>query len=125
MFDHLGLQAADVDAAAAFYLRVFAPLGFTEAVRFEDTTGLVVGIAGRDGRPQLWLSPAQGDETREAHVAFVATSRAEVEAVHEAATAAGVEVLHPPKEWPIYDDGYYGVFLRDPDGHNVEAVHRG
>jgi catechol 2,3-dioxygenase-like lactoylglutathione lyase family enzyme len=48
-----------------------------------------------------------------------------VDAVHEAAVAAGVEVLHAPREWPEYHPGYYGVFLRDPDGHNVEAVHHG
>ena len=47
------------------------------------------------------------------------------DAVHEAAVAAGVEVLHAPREWPEYHPGYYAVFLRDPDGHNVEAVHHG
>ena len=51
--------------------------------------------------------------------------RAAIDAVHAAAVAAGVEVLHAPREWPEYHPGYYGVFLRDPDGHNAEAVHHG
>ena len=60
------------------------------------------------------------------HVAFTAQDRAAVDAVYQAALAAGTEVLHTPREWPEYHPGYYGVFLRDPDGHNVEAVcHRG
>ncbi|HEU0127283.1 MAG TPA: hypothetical protein VFQ48_01550, partial [Pseudonocardiaceae bacterium] len=46
-------------------------------------------------------------------------------AVHDAAVAAGAEILHAPREWPEYHPGYYGVFLRDLDGHNVEAVHHG
>jgi catechol 2,3-dioxygenase-like lactoylglutathione lyase family enzyme len=58
-------------------------------------------------------------------VAFGAPDRAAVDAVHAAAVAAGVEVLHAPREWPEYHPGYYAVFLRDPDGHNVEAVHHG
>jgi predicted lactoylglutathione lyase len=48
-----------------------------------------------------------------------------VDAVHEAAVAEGAEVLHAPREWPEYHAGYYGVFLRDPDGHNVEVVYHG
>jgi len=125
MLDHLGLQAQDVAASAGFYLRTFAAIGMREAVRFPAGPGLVVGLAGPDGVPTFWLSPAAGPETREAHVAFRAADRAEVDAVHEAAVAAGVEVLHAPREWPEYHPGYYAVFLRDPDGHNVEAVHHG
>jgi len=82
-------------------------------------------LAGPDGQPVFWLAPPAGTETRELHVAFKAPDRAAVDAVHEAALAAGVEVLHAPREWPEYHPGYYGVFLRDPDGHNVEAVHHG
>jgi catechol 2,3-dioxygenase-like lactoylglutathione lyase family enzyme len=74
---------------------------------------------------RAWLGPPTGSETRELHVAFRAPDRAAVDAVHEAAVAAGVEVLHAPREFPEYHPGYYGVFLRDPDGHNFEAVHHG
>jgi catechol 2,3-dioxygenase-like lactoylglutathione lyase family enzyme len=125
MMDHLGIQVSDVDASVAFYLRVFGPIGIAEAMRFPAGDSSVVGFAGPDGDPGFWLSPAGGGETRELHVAFRAPGREAVDAVHEAAVAAGAEVLHAPREWPEYHPGYYAVFLRDPDGHNVEAVHHG
>jgi catechol 2,3-dioxygenase-like lactoylglutathione lyase family enzyme len=125
MIDHLGLQATDVEASLAFYLRTFAPLGIEAKVRFPHGDSLVVGLAGPDGHASFWLSPAVGTERRELHVAFSAADRAAVDAVHEAAVRGGVEVLHAPREWPEYHPGYYAVFLRDPDGHNVEAVHHG
>ncbi len=126
MLDHLGVQVADVEASLAFYLRTFAPIGMREVVRFPVGDSSVVGLSGPDGVPDFWLSPAAGaGETRELHVGFQAPDRAAVDAVHDAAPAAGTEVLHPPREWPEYHPGYYAVFLRDPDGHNVEAVHHG
>jgi catechol 2,3-dioxygenase-like lactoylglutathione lyase family enzyme len=125
MIDHLGLQAADVNAAATFYLEVFAPIGIREVARFPHPDGAVVGMGGPDGPPDFWLSPPGGNETRELHVAFRAPDRAAVDAVHEAAIKVGAEVLHAPREWPEYHPGYYGVYLRDLDGHNVEAVYHG
>ncbi|HVL84654.1 MAG TPA: VOC family protein [Pseudonocardia sp.] len=92
-------------------------------MRFPVGEQFVVGLSGPDGHPDFWLSPAAGTEAREAHLAFLAPDRSAVDAVHEAAVAAAVEVLHAPREWPEYHPGYYAVFLRDPDGHNVEAVH--
>jgi catechol 2,3-dioxygenase-like lactoylglutathione lyase family enzyme len=125
MLDHIGLQVQDVEKSLGFYLRTFAPIGMHEVMRFPVGGSIVVGLAGPDGPPDFWLVPPGGPETREVHVAFRAPDRAAVDAVHEAAVAAGVEVLHAPREWPEYHPGYYGVFLRDPDGHNVEAVHHG
>jgi catechol 2,3-dioxygenase-like lactoylglutathione lyase family enzyme len=125
MLDHLGVQVADVEASLAFYLRTFAAIGMREVMRFPRDHTVVVGLSGADGIPNFWLTPAAGAETRELHVAFRAPDRPAVDAVHDAAVAAGVEVLHPPREWPEYHPGYYGVFLRDLDGHNVEAVHHG
>lgn len=122
MLDHIGVQVADVEASLAFYLRAFAPLGMVETMRFPHGDSFVVGLAGPDGMPHFWLSAATGDETRELHLGFSAASRSVVEAVHEAAVSAGAEVLHAPREWPEYHPGYYAVFLRDLDGHNVEAV---
>jgi catechol 2,3-dioxygenase-like lactoylglutathione lyase family enzyme len=123
MLDHLGIQAADVEAALDFYLRAFSPIGMREIMRHDTPGGLVVGLGGADGFPHFWLSPGSNAETREVHVAFTAPDRASVDAVHEAAVAMGAEVLHAPRVFPEYHPGYYGVFLRDLDGHNVEAVH--
>ena len=125
MLDHIGVQVADVDASVAYYLRVLAPIGLREQLRFPVDGGFVVGMSGADGNPDFWLSPAAGSEARELHLALAAPDRASVDAVHEAAVAAGAEVLHAPREWPEYHPGYYAVFLRDPDGHNLEAVFHG
>ena len=121
----MGIQVADVEASLAFYLRTFAPIGMREAIRFPNGDTFVVGLSGADGVPNFWLSQATGPEARELHLAFRAADRHAVDAVHKAAVTAGVEVLHAPREWPEYHPGYYGVFLRDLDGHNVEAVHHG
>jgi catechol 2,3-dioxygenase-like lactoylglutathione lyase family enzyme len=125
MLDHIGVQVGDVEASLAFYLRTFAAIGMREVMRFPQEDTFVVGLSGPDGLPNFWLSPAAGAEAREIHVAFRAADRDGVDAVHQAAVAAGAEVLHAPREWPEYHPGYYGVFLRDLDGHNVEAVHHG
>lgn len=122
MLDHLGIQVADVPASLNFYLRVFAPLGMREAMRFPSGDSFAIGLSLAAGGPDFWLGPAPGAETRELHIAFRAPDRAAVDAVHAAAVDAGVEVLHAPREWPEYHPGYYAVFLRDLDGHNVEAV---
>src|SRR5215470_6270361 len=117
MIDHIGVQVADVEASLAFYLGVFAPIGMREAMRFPHGDSIVVGLCGPDGWPTFWLNRGTSAETRELHLAFRAPDRAAVDAV--------AEVLHTPREWPEYHPGYYGVFLRDLDGHNVEAVCHG
>ena len=123
MLDHLALQCADVDAAASFYTQEFAACGVREAMRMQHPEGLVVGLSGPDGFPKLWLGPMEGPGDRPVHLALTAPSREAVDEVFASARAAGAEVLHEPAEHPEYHPGYYGVFLRDPDGNNVEAVH--
>jgi catechol 2,3-dioxygenase-like lactoylglutathione lyase family enzyme len=125
VLDHLALQVADVDAAATFYTRVFAAAGVREAMRFDTPGGLVVGLCGPDGQPQLWLGPLVDEGVRPVHLALGAPSQEAVDQVFAAAEDAGTEILHEPREWPEYHPGYYGVFFRDPDGNNVEAVHHG
>ena len=125
MLDHLGIQVSDVEASLAFYVRTFAGIGMHEVMRFPAGDTIFVGLGDASGVPNFWLGPAAGAETRELHVGFRAPDRATVDAVHDAAVAAGTEVLHAPREWPEYHPGYYAVFLRDPDGHNVEAVFHG
>ena len=78
---------------------------------------------GADREAPFWISQWPGDgPPREVHVAFAATSRAQVEDFHATAVASGATSLHAPREWPEYHPGYYGAFVRDPDGNNVEAV---
>jgi len=117
MLDHVGFQCADLQASAAFYDAVLAPLGSRRLMDF----GVAVGY-GRD-KPDFWISAQEtGDGFRESHIAFLATGRAAVREFFDTAVAAGAEVLHEPRLWPEYHPDYYGAFVRDPDGNNVEAV---
>jgi catechol 2,3-dioxygenase-like lactoylglutathione lyase family enzyme len=118
MLDHLSIQCDDSAASAGFYDAVLAPLGGTRVMDF----GPVIGY-GAPGKPSFWIGPnASGGANRENHIAFVAADRAAVRAFFDAAVAAGAEVLHEPRIWSEYHPNYYGAFVRDPDGNNVEAV---
>jgi len=118
MIDHLSIQCADVAKTAAFYHAILAPLGGTRVMDF----GEVIGF-GTPAMPEFWIgAQTTGEGFRETHLAFSAANRAAVDAFYDAATAAGAEVLHEPRVWPEYHESYYGVFVRDPDGNNVEAV---
>lgn len=116
MFDHVGFGVSNLARSKAFFLAALAPLKV--ALVMEGPYG--VGI-GRNGKPSLWLH-----ETRERpaplHIAFVAASRAEVDAFHRAALAAGRTDNGAPGLRPHYHPNYYGAFVIGPDGHNVEAV---
>jgi len=117
MIDHVSIQVRDVQASAAFYDAVFAPLGGKRVLDF----GQVIGYG--TSQPTFWIGPTEtGGEAREVHLAFCAPDRAAVIAFHDAAVAGGAEVLHAPKIWPEYHEHYFGAFVRDPDGNNVEAV---
>jgi catechol 2,3-dioxygenase-like lactoylglutathione lyase family enzyme len=118
MLDHLSIQCSDVAASSAFYDAVLATIGGTRVMDF----GEVIGY-GVPPMPDFWLGPLDsGDGFRESHIAFSAPDRAAVDAFHAAALAAGAESLHEPRIWPEYHPNYYGAFVRDPDGNNVEAV---
>jgi catechol 2,3-dioxygenase-like lactoylglutathione lyase family enzyme len=117
MLDHLSIQCVDVAASTAFY---DAALGALGGGRVMDL-GQVIGY-GKDGRPTFWIGPlTTGEPNREVHICFEAGDRAAVHAFFDAAVAAGAEVLHEPRVWPEYHPNYYGGFVRDPDGNNVEA----
>ena len=118
MIDHLSIQCADVGVSAKFYDAVLAPLGGERVADFGDVIGF--GIAPK---AEFWIGPRRtGEGFRESHIAFAAADRATVDAFFQAALSAGAHVLFPPQEWPQYHEGYYGAFVRDPDGNNVEAV---
>ena len=117
MMDHVGFQCADLEASARFYDAVLAPIGVTRLMDFGEAIGY-----GTD-HPDFWVSRQQtGDGFRESHIAFAARDRAAVDAFLAAAKAQGAEVLHEARVWPEYHEHYYGAFVRDPDGNNVEAV---
>lgn len=118
VLDHLSIQCADVSVSAAFYDTVLAPLGGQRVMDFGSVIGYGVGP-----KPDFWLGPrTTGDGFRESHIAFAAPDRAAVEEFFRLAVETGAEVLHQPRVWPEYHPGYYGAFVRDPDGNNIEAV---
>jgi len=118
VLDHLSIQCADVQASARFYDAVLATIGGERVMAFGDVIGY-----GVPPMPDFWQGPQQtGEGFRESHVAFSAPDRAAVDAFFRAAVDEGAEVLHEPRLWPEYHTGYYGAFVRDPDGNNVEAV---
>ena len=117
MLDHLSLQVADLTASAAFYDAALAALGGRRIMEFGPTIGY-----GTD-RPEFWIGTEATDQpNKEVHVAFAAPDRAAVTAFFDAAVGTGAEVLHEPRVWPEYHPDYFGAFVRDPDGNNVEAV---
>jgi catechol 2,3-dioxygenase-like lactoylglutathione lyase family enzyme len=118
MLAHVSIQCADFDRSAAFYDSVLASLGGARVMDVGDAIGYGVPPAA-----DFWIGRQQtGHGFRETHIAFRAPDRAAVRAFVEAARAIGMEVLHEPKVWPEYSPTYYGGFVRDPDGNNVEAV---
>ncbi len=118
MLDHLAIQCSDTTASSAFYDVVLAPLGGQRVMDF----GPVIGY-GVPPMPDFWIGPTQtGEGFTESHIAFSAPDRNAVRAFFAAAVSAGAEVLHEPRVWPEYHPNYYGAFVRDPDGNNVEAV---
>jgi catechol 2,3-dioxygenase-like lactoylglutathione lyase family enzyme len=118
MIDHFGINCSDIETSARFYDTVLGVLGFSRQMDFGQAIGY-----GTAGKPDFWISSWDGPEpNREIHVAFHAEDAEHVRAFHEAAVSLGAETLHEPRLWPEYHPGYYGAFVRDPDGNNVEAV---
>jgi catechol 2,3-dioxygenase-like lactoylglutathione lyase family enzyme len=119
MFDHIGITVGDLERSRAFYTEALEPLGIRELMHFDDAVAF-----GRE-RPMFWLSVGEpAMPATRAHVAFVASTRLDVEAFHRAALAAGGVDNGAPGLRPHYHANYYGAFVLDPDGNNVEAVCR-
>jgi catechol 2,3-dioxygenase-like lactoylglutathione lyase family enzyme len=116
VLDHIKLFVSDVDRSRAFYELALRLLGYR--VLLEPVPG-IVGM-GRDF-PNFWLARAEGAPTT-AHIAIRADSRSVVDEFHEAALAAGGADNGAPGSRPQYHASYYGAFVHDPDGNNVEAV---
>ena len=116
MFDHMGFAVADFGKSRAFYEKALGALGIGVVMQGEDYIGF-----GRDGGPQFWIGIGEAPTTR-MHIAFAAKDRAAVSAFYNAAIAAGGKDNGPSGLRPQYHPNYYGAFVIDPNGHNIEAV---
>lgn len=125
ILDHVTLTVRDYERSKAFYARALVPLGIELVMEHGQAGGF-----GRNRKPELWTGAGPASYQRAEHVedptpvhlALVAADRAQVDAFHAAALAAGGKDFGTPGLRPEYHPGYYGAFVIDPDGHNIEAV---
>jgi catechol 2,3-dioxygenase-like lactoylglutathione lyase family enzyme len=123
MIDHIGFPVSDYQRSKAFYLKALAPLDYTLVMEVTQERGGHDPAAGfgADGKPDFWIG-GEGGLDKPLHVAIVARDRATVDAFYQAAIAAGGRDNGPPGIRSHYHPNYYGAFVLDPDGHNIEAV---
>ena len=123
MIDHTGVGASDYARSKAFYTAALAPLGYALLAEFPAsvTGGTDVAGFGEPPKPDFWLH-AGAPQRPPVHIAFRAADRAAVDAFYRAAMAAGGRDNGAPGLRPHYHPNYYGAFVLDPDGHNIEAV---
>lgn len=123
MLDHIGLPVTDLAASKAFYRAALQPLGLgiVLEVTAEESGGAARVGFGDERKPYFWIGQDHGNRGR-IHVAFAAGTRADVDVFHAAALAAGGRDNGAPGLRPQYHASYYGAFVLDPDGHNIEAV---
>ena len=116
MIDHSGVSVSDVGKSKAFYRAALAPLGYAMLMEWEQFAGF--GVAPK---PDFWIGEGKPN-VPPIHIAFRAESRGQVDAFYRAAMAAGGKDNGAPGLRPQYHPDYYGAFVLDPDGHNIEAV---
>ncbi|MFE0754923.1 VOC family protein [Inquilinus sp. NPDC058860] len=123
MFDHVSIGVADLARSRAFYDAALAPLGYGRIRDFDDAVGYGEPLPARNGH--FWIAKPGEDRPTPMpglHLAFRASDRAAVDAVHAAALAAGGRDNGAPGLRPHYHPNYYGAYVIDPDGHHVEIV---
>ena len=116
MLDHVGFAVRDYERSKAFYRAALGPLGYALIMEWEQYAGF-----GVPPKPDFWIGQGEPN-VPPIHVAFRAQNRKEVDAFHKAAMAAGGRDNGPPGLRPHYHENYYGAFVLDPDGHNIEVV---
>ena len=116
MIDHVGLGVSDLEQSKAFYQQALGPLGYQLLKEHDGSAGF-----GSNGKPDLWIH-ANRPLSGPTHVAIARSDRATVHAFHTAGLAAGGHDNGPPCPRPHYHQTYYGAFVLDPDGNNIEAV---
>ncbi len=124
MIDHIGFPVSDYQASKTFYAKALAPLGYALIIevggQHTQSKAPTAGF-GADGKPDIWIG-GEGGVKGVVHIALLAKDRATVDAFYQAAIAAGGKDNGKPGLRPHYHPNYYGAFVRDPDGHNIEAV---
>jgi catechol 2,3-dioxygenase-like lactoylglutathione lyase family enzyme len=123
MIDHTGVSVSDFGKSKAFYAAALKPLGYEVLMELtaEQTGGYEGAGFGEPAKPVFWIGKGTPNQPP-LHVAFRAANRAAVDAFYKAAIAAGGRDNGPPGLRPHYHPNYYGAFVLDPDGHNIEAV---
>ncbi|MDC8785347.1 VOC family protein [Roseateles koreensis] len=123
MIDHTGLVVSDFDKSRAFYVQALAPIGYALLMELPASVTGHTDVAGfgEAPKPDFWISRGQANKPP-IHIAFRVMSRAVVDAFYQAALAAGGTDNGLPGLRPHYHPNYYGAFVLDPDGHNIEAV---
>ena len=123
MIDHVGFPVSDYGRARAFYTKALAPLGYILVMEVAQETekGFPAAGFGTGGKPDFWIG-GEGGLNHAMHIAIVARDRATVDAFYQAAIAAGARDNGAPGIRAHYHPNYYGAFVLDPDGHNIEAV---
>ncbi len=122
MIDHIGFSVSDYPRAKAFYERALAPLGYVLIMEVQqDANDAPAAGFGAGGKPDFWIG-GEGRLNKPVHIAMTAKDRPTVDAFYQAAIAAGAKDNGPPGVRPHYHANYYGAFVLDPDGHNIEAV---
>lgn len=120
MIDHVSVYVTDPAASAALYAKALAPLGYEVIMQYPSAEAPVAIGLGEKGKPDLWL--IKGNPVQKQHVAIRAATRSAVRAFYEAALAAGGKDNGAPGPRTMYHPNYYGGFILDGDGHNLEAV---
>ena len=123
MIDHTGVNVSDFKRSKTFYERALAPIGYKVLMEVspEESGGYAGAGFGAPPKPDFWVGSGKPNDPP-VHVAFRAPSRAVVDAFYQAAIAAGGKDNGAPGLRPHYHPNYYGAFVRDPDGHNIEVV---
>jgi catechol 2,3-dioxygenase-like lactoylglutathione lyase family enzyme len=124
MIDHIGFPVSDFERSKAFYLKALAPLDYSlvmEMMQDRPPGEAPAAGFGAKGKPDFWIG-GEGGLDKPLHVAIVAKDRAVVDAFYKAAIAAGGRDNGAPGIRAHYHANYYGAFVLDPDGHNIEAV---
>jgi catechol 2,3-dioxygenase-like lactoylglutathione lyase family enzyme len=122
VIDHTGLDVGDFAKSRDFYAAALAPLGYTLIMEVQENQfGAKAAGFGAKGKPDFWIG-GEGGLNKPLHIAIATKERAAVDAFHKAALAAGGKDNGAPGIRAHYHPNYYGAFVLDPDGHNVEAV---